>query len=301
MSENGDRANGLQAADLVAVEEYAAPPEVRETFAEISRTIRAPFVGLFWRVLARDPATLRAAWVAVAPNLRTHACEAAAFAIRQQALIAEAAELSSHQAFKGDLARAEIDFDLRTKIGNFNKLVCYALPKHLLAATMLLEALEGRPSGGGGTDRTEIPLGVVEGAVAVPPVDPATARGRAAELLPAIAAGHGHPVPEDYFRSLARLPDYLGAAWNALKPVVRDQEYDDRARLLVELTVEASATMPYPIRLPAGEVFGGDRARFAQLVRLFRDHLIADTLLDALIVDTLTDGPDRAPRLPFDL
>src|SRR5581483_12133791 len=97
-------------------------PDVRALLSEIAATIRVPFVGLFWRVLASEPELLRAAWEAGAPNLRTWAAERAAAAIRERALIVEAASIASHKAFKGDLVRAEIDFDLRSKIGNFNAL-----------------------------------------------------------------------------------------------------------------------------------------------------------------------------------
>jgi hypothetical protein len=224
MSQSNGAHRIVTLAELPEVQEGEASGDVRAVFEEITHAIRVPFLGLFWRVLASEPALLQPAWEAIAPNLRTWAFERAAAAIRERALIAEAASISSHKAFKGDLVRAEIDFDLRSKIGNFNALACYALPKHLLAVTVLLEALEDRAPAGGSGDASEIPRGLAEGAVPVSPVDPRTARGRAAELLPIVAVGHGHPTAEDYFRSLARMPDYLSASWNALKPVVRDPE-----------------------------------------------------------------------------
>ncbi len=298
MSEtNGRRTRAEETPRLPEVQEGQAPPEVRSVFDAITATLRVPFVGLFWRVLASDPPVLRLAWEAVAPNLRTRAAEDAAEALRQHALIREAAGISSHKAFKGDLVRAEIDYDLRTRIGNFNHIALYALPKHLLAVTMLAEAMEGRPAGGGDGDAAEIPLGLVPGAVPVSPLDPATARGTAAALLPRIAEEHRFPVVPDYFRSLARLPDYLNAAWNAIRPVVGDEEYDARARELVEMARRVVPTLPHPVRFPEGGLQPPQVGELTQLLRLFRDRMLPETLIDAAIIAALTDGPDADPMM----
>lgn len=303
MSHANGRHPTISLAELPEVQEVHASAEVRAIFDAIVSTLRVPFIGLFWRVLASEPQLLQGAWEAVAPNLRTWAAERISTAMRERALIAEAASIASHKAFKGDLVRAEIDYDLRSKIGNFNALACYALPKHLLAVTVLLEALEGRAagSGSGSTNAAAIPTGIAPGAVPVSPVDPRTARGRAAELLPLIAQGHGHPTAEDYFRSLARLPDYLGAAWNALKPVVRDPEYDARGRALVSMAAAAMGSLPYPVTLPAALRERAQQAGLPELLRLFRDSILPDTLIDAAIVKALTDGPDQAQENPYAL
>jgi hypothetical protein len=283
---------------LPEVRESEASPEVQAIFTEITRTVRVPYVGLLWRVLAADPPVLRAAWRAVAPNLCTLAAERAADQLRERALIVEAAGIASHKAFKGDLARAEIDYDLRIRIANFNHMALYALPKHLLAAVMLSEALAGRQPVGGG-DAQEIPPGPVPGAVAVTPVDPTVIRGRAAELLPAIAAAHGHPVVEDYFRGLARLPDYLAAAWNALKPVVRDEVYDERGRELVATARAAYRALPHPVPFPDNSVPPARAGEIGALLSLFAERILPDVLIDVAIITALTDGPDARGRHPF--
>lgn len=287
---------------LPEVQEGEASPEVRAIFREITATLRVPFVGLMWRVLASDPAVLQAAWGAVAPNLKTWAAERAADRLRGRALIVEAASISSHKAFKGDLSRAEIDFDLRSKIGNFNHIALYALPKHLLASAMLLRALEGgSPAPDATADAGEIPTGMAEGVFPVSPVDPATARGRAAELLPVVAQGHAHATAEDYFRSLARLPDYLAAAWNALIPIVRDPEYDARGAELARMADEAAAHLPHPVTLDPAAMRSGTLGDVAGVLRLFHDRVLPDVLIDAALVTALTDGPDEGGRIPYTL
>lgn len=295
---DGHHPTGTGYRRLPEVSESDAPPEVQEIFTDIARTVRVPYVGLFWRVLAADPPVLRAAWRAVAPNLRTLAAEHTADQLRERALIEEAAGIASHKAFKGDLARAEIDYDLRTRIANFNHVALYALPKHLLAAVMLSEALAGRQPAGGG-DAQEILPGPVPGAVAVSPLDPATARGRVAELLPAITAVHGHPVVEDYFRGLARLPDYLAAAWNALKPVVRDEAYDERGRELVATARAAYRALPHPVPFPDHAVPPARAGEIGALLSLFAGRILPDVLIDVAIITALTDGPDARGRNPF--
>lgn len=291
---------GAGTGRLPEVSESEAPPEVQAVFTEITRTVRVPFPSLLWRVLAADPPVLRAAWRAVAPNLRTLAAERAADRLRERALIEEAAGIASHKAFKGDLVRAEIDYDLRTRIANFNHAALYALPKHLLAAVMLSEALAGRQPTGGGNAQ-EIPLGPAPGAVAVAPVDPTAVRGRVAELLAEIAAAHGHPTAEDYFRGLARLPDYLAAAWNALKPVVRDEAYDERGRELVTMARAAYRAMPYSVPFPNNAVPPARAGELGTLLALFAERILPDVLIDAAIITALTDGPEARGRTPFAL
>ena len=301
MSQSNGAHRIVTLAELPEVQEGEASSDVRAVFEEITHAIRVPFLGLFWRVLGSEPELLQAAWAAVAPNVRTWAFERTATAIRERALIAEAASISSHKAFKGDLVRAEIDFDLRSKIGNFNALACYALPKHLLTVMLLLDALDGGGHTSVDGDTAEIPTGIAEGAVPVSPVDPRTARGRAAELLPVVAEGHGHPTTEDYFRSLARMPDYLGASWNALKPVVRDPEYDARGRELVTMAASATHSLPHPVTLGSEWHKRAQETGLVETLRIFRDSILPDTLMDAAIVKALTDGPDRALENPYAL
>ena len=280
------------------VAEQDAPPAVAEVFAAIRETARVPYVGLFWRMLAFEPDLLAAAWAAVEPALRSWASERAAAALRDEALIVEAATIASHKAFRGDLVRAEIDYDLRSRIASFNAIAHYALSQHLLACALLAgDDTASRPASAGERVR---PAGLVSGAVAVAPLDPARARGRAAELLPAIAAAHGWPTTEDAYRGLARLPDYLGAAWNALMPIVGDEEYQRRAAALAQRAGAAAAGLPFN-----GEALGtltqDQRDWLRALAGYFQRRVLPEALIDMAIIKTLTDGPEEGPRSPFAL
>ena len=283
------------------VREETAPPDIKAVFNDIAQVLRVPVVGLFWRVLAATPELLHTCWQAVRDNLTTLELERAATDLARRAFIEEAAGMSSHKAFKGDLVRVEIDFDLRSRIGNYNQIAYYALAKHLLAVSMLDLSVRGESPTGTNATPEHLPYGIAEGAVAVSPVDPATARGKAAEILPVIAAGHGHPTTEDYFRSLARLPDYLAAGWNAIKPVVRDEYYDERGRELVARATDMARTAPLPIPLDTAALSPEQRQNLQALIDLFRLSLLPDTLMDCALMVALTDGPDAGGRSRYSL
>jgi hypothetical protein len=96
----------------------AANPRIRATYDDIAAHLRVPFLGPFWRSLAWDPALFETLWTALAPVMATRAFEAEAVRVRRAALIVEAATMPSHQAFKADLVRAEVEYDIRERIGN---------------------------------------------------------------------------------------------------------------------------------------------------------------------------------------
>ena len=279
----------------------AASAEVRAVYDDIAAHLRVPFLGPFWRALAWDPALVRSLWDAFAPLLASRAFEREAAGLRRLALIDEAVAMPTHQAFKADLVRSEIDFEMRDRIANFNHAVHYSLAKTLLAATWLRRSLAGEPGEGATKDGGAIPLGVAAGAVAVGPMQPHEERGLAARLLQEIPRAHGHPIADEYFRALARIPDYLNAAWNAIRPVVRDEPYDEKAAELVREATAAAARLPaVGNRLP-GPVGEAVTGRLTGVAGYFAARHLPDVLIDAAMIKGLTDGPDRAQESMYDL
>lgn len=277
-----------------------APPETQQFYRTVGEHLRIPFLGSFWRAIAWQPQSAATLWPALQPLLRSRAFERAAADLRGAALIEEAATMPSHQAFKADLVRAEIDSDMREKIGNFSAGAYYALGKSLLAATWLRLALDGAVTPGP-VSGDSIPVGVAAGFFPVPPVTPNETRGRLAELLAEIPRAHGHPLADDYFKSIGRAVDYLNAAWNALTPIVRDEPYDERAALVARQAGEAAAN------LPAGEIDAlsrlddETRARLRAVAAYYSERHLPDLLIDVAIIKALTDGPERARDAPYDL
>lgn len=276
-----------------------APKAVARVQAEIGAYLRVPYLGPFWRSLSWNEDAYTAIWADAKPLLASVAVEREAADLRRAALITEAAEMSSHQAFKGDLVRSEIDHQMREQIANYNAAVQYSLAKSLLVATWLIAppsaAAQGTP-----TDET-IPVGLARGAFAVPPVPPDEVRGRLAELLEEIPRAHGHPIADEYFRALGRLTDYLNAAWNAIKPVVRDEPYEDRASALTVQAEAALARLPARPAVLALDLAGADRERFERVLRYFARRHLPDLLIDVSMIKGLTDGPELAQVNRYDL
>lgn len=277
-------------------------PSAREADAAIAKLhgqvmqhVRVPYLGPLWRALlwADPPAT--ALWSALEPVMASRAFERAADDLRAISLIEGAAEMPAHQAFKADLVRAEIDWDLREKIGSFNAAVQYALAKHLLAATWLGLWLDGKHSPlSGSSDRIEV--GLAPGAVPVPPVTANETSPTLAALLESIRDGHRHPFADDYFRSLGRLPEYLNAAWNFMRPIVRDDPYEERAELLRAAAYRRAHALP--AQTPP-QFLDDTRDRLRIIARYYAHHYLPDLLMDASMVKAITDGPERARHNPF--
>jgi hypothetical protein len=97
------------------------------------------------------------------------------------------------------------------------------------------------------------------------------------------------------------MTDYLNAAWNALKPIVRDEPYDDRARDLIHHAQAAINRLP--LKPPTvDDLYGADAVgRYRAVLTYFAHRHLPDILIDVAIVKGLTDGPDRAQDAPFEI
>lgn len=276
-----------------------APAELAARYDDVAAHLRVPFLGPFWRALAWDQQRFASLWDYLKPLLTSGAFEPEAAALRRAALIEEAITMPSHQAFKADMVRAEIDFEMRDRIGNYNAAVHYALPKTLLVATWLLSP----PVTSANAEDSEEPIqtGIAPGAVAVPPAPPQQIRGRLAELLDEIPRAHHHPIADEYFRAIGRMTDYLNAAWNALKPIVRDEPYDDHARTLVHHADAALNRLPAKPPAIDAILTESDSDRYRAILTYFAHRHLPDILIDVAIVKGITDGPDRAQDSPFEI
>ena len=87
---------------------------------------------------------------------------------------------------------------------------------------------------------------------------------------------------------------------NALKPIVRDEPYDDRARTLVHHAQTAINHLPAKSPEAGTILSGGNDDRYRAVLTYFTHHHLPDILIDVAIIKGLTDGPDRAQDAPFD-
>ena len=298
MADRSLRELGAGVAELPEVWEPEAAT-IQRIFAQVPASAGVPGVHLVWRLLANFPDVLEAAWPPLDAAFGSDALEGGARRLRRQAFIEEAVGLPSHKAFRGDLVRAEIDADFREKISNFNDLSQYGLSR-LLIVLAALDAPESRERAGAAMSVRV--TGTPAGAIYVPPLRAGEARGTAIEILERVRREHGLALLDDYCRSLARIPDYLAAAWNAICPLVNDTEYLARA---AELSGEA-ARIAAELRIPLA--LGPATARLTQrhavqlrgVIAYFARLLLPQTLIDVTLVKALTEGPQRATHVPFD-
>lgn len=285
------------------VSEAEAPSSVQAVFDDVREVLRVPFVDQLWRVLAHFPELLPRAWERLAPALGSMAGERAGDALRREAVIPLALGLPSHKAFRGDMSRAEIGFDDRERISNYTSAMHYVLPKLLLAAALLEDALEpaGGPPSAAVAQLEPLPRGTAPGAPLVRPIDPDQARGEAVALFAEIRDRHGYSVLADYYRAVVMAGDFLRIAWNALRPIVGDPEYYARANAI---TTSARA-LAVALRRPAAPALdtraAADPAAIGATVRFYLERLLPETLVELTVIKGLMDGPDAAAHNRFSL
>jgi hypothetical protein len=249
-----------------------------------------------WRVLASSPSFLQAVWPAVSGDLESEELERTATELREAAFIAEAVGMPSHKAFRGDLVRAEIDAEFRGQIERFNDASQAGLSRLLVLATAMQQGVEGKTSAPPSSRRAAVRATFL--GFSVPPLKPAEATGKARELLDRIIAEHALPFLDDYYLSIARAPEFLSAAWNAIRPLVGDRAYVDRARRLTAMAASETSRLGTPGEA-AADISGISQleaGRIRELLHQFTAIVIPQTLIDVTLIKALTSGPDRAFR-----
>ncbi len=282
---------------LPGVTEVWEPQEasLQRVYEQIPAATGVPGVHVLWRMLAQFPMFLTAAWPALAVCLRSEPLRAAAATLIQASFLADAVGPPSHKAFRGDLARAEIDAELRMRIEHFNDLSQIGLARLLACAAAAREGAWGRAwAPAAQADEAFVP-DPVEG-IYVPPLRRSEARGKAVEVLASIEREHGLPFLDDYYRSLARIPDYLSAAWNAIRPLAGDPAYLDLAASLVARARawagSGAAATAAQQAIEACEPAEGEAIR--RVLDAVVDEVLPQALIDVALVKALTSGPERA-------
>jgi hypothetical protein len=270
-------------------------PDLAAIFEEIPPLMGAPGVHKFWRWLATQRELFVTLWPAIEQSLLTTELEDSAHRLRAVAFIVEAARMPSHKAFRGDLVRAEIDSDMRSKIERFNESSQVGISRLLAIAQALAE-----PSARAMEQSNEVAASragrLLEGATYVAPLRRNQITGKAKEVLARVERAHSLPFLDDYYYSIARVPEFLSAAWNAISPVVGDPLYLDRATELVRVADETGTDLPLGEafvnaieRLPSKEA-DSLRVRLSQ----FAGQVLPQTLIDVTLIRALTSGPEHA-------
>jgi hypothetical protein len=270
-------------------------PDVAAIYGRIPALVGVPGVHKLWRWLATSPQLLPSLWPAIDESLRAIELEDYAHRLRAVAFIVEAAGMPSHKAFRGDLVRAEIDANMRAKIERFNDASQLGLSRLLVVAQAMARPWTGTPVEPGEAGYAS-PIPALRGAVYVAPLRSQEITGKAREVLMRVQDTHSLPFLDDYFYSIARIPEYLGAAWNAISPVVGDAMYLDRAAELTRIADEAASVLP--VRKAFSSALQGlhsDRPdSIRSTLRQFAEQVLPQTLIDVTLIKALTSGPEHA-------
>jgi len=264
-----------------------ADPVVAELYERIRGTLRVPFVNLLFRGLAALGAgSLGRLWDAVEPLAEDRAFEAAADALRAEALLAgEAPELDPEALAGGDAGR---------RIRGFTDTIHYVLPKLLLVATAAQAGTPERvvPRSG---ERHPLPRGVAPGAVALAMVDPEAAEGDVAGLLAAICERHGHPAVPSYYRALGHWPGVLRTFWAHVEPLVGAPRFVERREHLVQ-----RATAQWRELAPLAGLLRPPLPGSAwdETLGWFRRRLVPEMLLEVSWIEAGLRGGGGALSLP---
>lgn len=279
---SGDDA-GLAAAALAGVVEVMpeeASLSVKEIYEDIQQVLRVPVVNYLFRVLASEPAYLKAAWLQQArPVAASQHFESAASELRAAARVGLLKSSHGH----GILDHPDLHF-LRA----YTETIDYVLPKLLLIATVLDPSFSRR---GHVRVATELPLGIAEGTVKISMASPGEMDEETERLLETIRERHGHPKPATFFRSIARWPEVLATLWQDVEPNLRRPEYRAAAE---HISADAERLAP---ETPVLQV----PAPLAQALPYFRRRLIPHLMLDVQMARQLLSNGEAFPRNRFDV
>lgn len=269
-----------------------AEEEVRVIYEDIRARLRVPFVNFIFRVLANYPEYLEFAWARISPYLLTEPFERLADDLRARALpepISERSEVNWETL--GDLDR----------IRTFTDTIHYVLPKLLLVASALDEGLGGKSGVPAEVGRDQVELGAAEGTGLVQMVSREDADIRLQALLNEIKERHGHPDVASYYRGLANWPEFLGAVWGELDPMLDSGPVGERKLDLLRHAAGVAGLMPLPDLDGVAELGLGDDdiQTLRAVLAVFRFRIIPDTFVEVALIKAFIDGPDAALKSRF--
>jgi hypothetical protein len=301
-------ASSLEAQILTALERLEErpvadyPAEVQGLFADIRSTLRIPFEGLLFRLLAKDPPILAATWKTLRGSLRNRHLEREADRLRASALfIRPHPDLGAEH--RTALVRQGLDPAAQATISRLNETVQYGLSKLLIVAAAGARSLHGERVGGSSLvreeDRRELEPGVPDGAVAPDPLPLGTAPAEVRAGIEALRDLHGHRIVSSYFQALGRWPAYLERARTELALVVGTGRFRSAAQTLSTLAEVAAKGLGEPVRIEVGGAL--PRAVVEAFFTLFHERLLPDLLLDVTYLRALDDGVQAALANRFSL
>jgi|GEM_PF-958135 len=292
------RQTGKQGERLLLVEETRADRQTIEMFELITRKMRIGRVPVLFKALAAEKA-LGTFWNAIRPAVRLRAFEEAADDLRVRAAAA-AVDLGC-PLIETQLEHSGYDLDEIDEIRGQVNIFHYQDPKLLMAAAVMLQALNGGVGGARATQRgtQRVPRGVPQD---MDPIElvPEDSAGPLGKSFKSIRSHLMLGVVPDDFRALGRWPKYLDIAWQDARK--RDREARAKEAVVELGTIAEQLAQQLPVRIEVTEAMlqaaGADLARVRTLLTRFR-RALPGLVLDLALFKVQLDGAGDSRESPF--
>lgn len=241
---------GLEQPKPVA--EHEAKGEIGRVYHEIRQVLRVTGVNLNFRTWAGYGDFLPSLWDAMRPNLETRDFESASDRVRSQAAAEAEFWGRSKAGAQAQLGESQM-FHVRAALDLYH----FVNPKLLVLTAAVTCALDGESIGvasPASAPPERISLGAPRGMAPMEmesdePDDP-----RLQELFREITQTLNLTTVNSDYRTLALWPDYLAAAWNQVKPIVRTDDHAKAADRLRQTARTQARQLPLPIPLTSETV-----------------------------------------------
>jgi hypothetical protein len=283
-------------ARIEQVREGEVPAELAGLYRDVRQVLRTSYVPLLFRLLAPEPAALKAVWRFIRPAVATKAFEEAADDLR--AVLARTAVELGTPLIEPVLASAGLDVDDLDDIRGQLAIFHYTDPKLLLCVELLQALLAGETVGGrprqsgedeplGGVPREELP--------ALLPEEPDGTLGR---VFHDILDTTHLPIATVDLRALGRWPSFLETAWHEVGPIFRHRALGAALEAVDREGRELLQRLPHPLALARGAPDLAGRELLARVVHVMGDALPRLALFASALKVAL-DGVQDAMDSPY--
>lgn len=263
------------------VTESAVPQwrdEIERVYHDVKQTLRVNGVPLNFRAWAAWGEFFPAMWDAMRDNAETQTFEDAGSRLRVAGLEA-ATRLGKPDAVSRVTLGESEAFQIRAALD----LYYYVDPKLLLFTCALRLALEGHVTGAftmtmpTTVQPEKIERGIPRNMISMEMVEEEQAQNHLRGVFEDIKKTVGLERIQSEYRTLALWPDYLEAAWTALKPITQRPEYHREVDMIRDLGRQLATALPFPIGLTRQtiEELGADSDEVAEGIEKFERFLPA--------------------------
>jgi hypothetical protein len=280
------------------IAEHEAKGEIERVYHEIRQVLRVNGVNLNFRTWAGYGGFLPLMWDAIRPNAETRAFENAADEIRAEAVEKAAALGKLNAATRVTLGQSQ-SYQVRKALDLYH----YVNPKLLLltsAAYMALTSSHVLQEVERGDSLERLSRGFPSKMYPMEMVSDKPKDKRLAELFNDIKKTLSLVSINSDYRTLALWPDYLAAAWECLKPILRQDAYVRASNDLRESSRSQARNFPIPVRLSREAVAqqGEDAEAIIKITESF-ERLLPSLIINIALFQLDWADAETLRRPPF--